>query len=108
VPDNKLELVVEIDTNRANASIKSVNSSLSSMEAAAAKSARGASAGIDGLTASMVKGAAAGTVLGHAFERAVGWLKEYGAEIVKYAARTQTRAWLPTNSQRLTTTTPPP
>lgn len=88
--DNKLELVVEIDTNRANASIKSVNSSLSSMEAAAAKSARGASAGIDGLTASMVKGAAAGTVLGHAFERAVGWLKEYGAEIVKYAARTQT------------------
>lgn len=33
--DNKLELVVEIDTNRANASIKSINSSLSSMEAAA-------------------------------------------------------------------------
>ena len=58
-----VELVVEIDTNRANASIKSVNSSLSSLEAAAAKSARGASAGIDGLTASMVKGAAAGTVV---------------------------------------------
>jgi hypothetical protein len=60
------------------------------MGAAAARSARGASAGIDGLTATMVKGAAAGTVLGHAFEQAVGWLKEYGAEIVKYAARTQT------------------
>lgn len=74
MPDNKLELVVEIDTNRANASIKSVNSSLSSMEAAAAKSARGASAGIDGLTASMVRGEAAGTVQGHTFERALGWL----------------------------------
>jgi len=59
--DNKLELVVEIDTNRANASIKSVDSSLSSMEAAADRSARGASTGIDGLTASMVKGAVVGT-----------------------------------------------
>jgi hypothetical protein len=28
--DNRLELVVEVDTNRANASIKSVNASLSS------------------------------------------------------------------------------
>jgi len=51
MPDNKLELVVEIDTNRANASIKNVNSGLTSTEAPAAKTARWASAGIDGLTA---------------------------------------------------------
>ena len=55
VPDNKLELVVEVDANRANASLKGVNANLSSMEAAAVKSARGASQGIDGMTASMTK-----------------------------------------------------
>jgi len=37
--DNRLELVVEVDANRANASGKSVNANLSSMEVAAAKSA---------------------------------------------------------------------
>ena len=56
--NNKLELVVEVDVNNANASIKSVNTGLSGMEQAAAKAARGASAGIDGMRASMVKGAA--------------------------------------------------
>jgi hypothetical protein len=45
---NKLELVVEVDVNKANASIKSVNTGLSSMEQAASKAAHGASAGIDG------------------------------------------------------------
>jgi hypothetical protein len=55
--NNKLELVVEVDVNKANASIKSINSGLSSVEQAAAKSAGGAARGIDGLTVSMVKGA---------------------------------------------------
>ena len=32
MPDNKLELVVEVDVNKANASIKSVNTGLSSMD----------------------------------------------------------------------------
>ena len=41
--NNKLELVVEVDVNKANASIKSVNTGLSGMEQAAAKAARGAS-----------------------------------------------------------------
>ena len=59
---NKLELVVEVDVNKANASIKSVNTGLSSMEQAASKAAR-ASVGIDGMTASMVKGAAAGNLI---------------------------------------------
>ena len=44
---NKLELVVEVDVNKANASIKSVNTGLSSMEQAASKAAHGASAGYD-------------------------------------------------------------
>jgi len=43
--DNKLELVVQVDVDKANASIKSVNAGLSSMEQTAAKAARGASAG---------------------------------------------------------------
>ena len=35
--NNKLELVVEVDVHKANASIKSVNTGLSSMEQAASK-----------------------------------------------------------------------
>ncbi|MGC8884865.1 MAG: hypothetical protein ACP5UT_18760, partial [Bryobacteraceae bacterium] len=66
--DNRLELVVEVDANRANASIKSVNSSLSSMEAAAVKTARGAAQSIDGMTAAMVKGATAGNLLADAIK----------------------------------------
>ena len=38
--NNKLELVVEVDVNKANASIKSINTGLSSMEQAAGKAAR--------------------------------------------------------------------
>jgi hypothetical protein len=45
--NNKLELVVEVDVNKANASIKSINTGLSSMEQAAGKAARGASGFID-------------------------------------------------------------
>ncbi len=89
---NKLELVIEVDTKGANASIKSVNSSLSSMEAAALKTARGASSGIDSLTVSIAKGAAAANVLSGAFERVVGWLKEQIVETSRLAARNETLA----------------
>ena len=54
---NRLELVVERGVNKANASIKSVNTGLSGMEQAAAKAARGASARIDGMTASLLENA---------------------------------------------------
>jgi hypothetical protein len=54
--DNKLELIVEVDFNKANASIKSISTGPSSMEQAAGKAPRGAPAGIDGLTVSMVNG----------------------------------------------------
>ena len=39
--DNKLELVVTVEVDKANQSIKSVNASLSSMEASATKGAKG-------------------------------------------------------------------
>jgi hypothetical protein len=48
--DNKLELVVTIEVDKANQSIKSVNTNLSNIEATATKAARGASQGIDGMT----------------------------------------------------------
>lgn len=89
---NRLELVVEVDTNRANASIKSVNSSLSSMEAAALKTARGASSGIDSLTMSIAKGAAAANALSGAFEQVVGWMQEQIVEVARLAARIETLA----------------
>jgi hypothetical protein len=67
--NNKLELVVEVDGNRANASIKSINTGLSSMERAAGKAARGASAGIDGLTA--------GNLLADSIKKALDWAEEW-------------------------------
>jgi hypothetical protein len=84
--DNKLELVVEVDANRANASIKSVNASLSSMESAAVKSARGAAQGIDGMTAAMVKGATAGNLLADAIKSALTWAKDFTVGSVMMAA----------------------
>lgn len=85
--DNRLELVVEVDTNRANASIKSVNASLSSMEASAVKTARGAAQGIDGMTAAMVKGATAGNLLADAIQSALAWAKEFTVGSVMMAAQ---------------------
>jgi hypothetical protein len=86
--NNKLELVVEVDVNKANASIKSVNTGLSSMEQAAGKAARGASAGIDGLTVSMVKGSAAGNLLADSIKKALDWAKEWTIGAAEHAAHT--------------------
>ena len=85
---NKLELVVEVDVNKANASIKSVNTGLSGIEQAAGKAARGASAGIDGMTASMVKGAAAGNLIAESIKKALEWAKEWTLGAAEHAAHT--------------------
>ncbi len=84
--DNKLELVVEVDTTKANASIKCVNAGLSIIEETAAKSARGASGSIDSMTAAMVKGATAGNLLAEGIKSAVEWAKEWTIEAAKMAA----------------------
>lgn len=86
--NNKLELVVEVDVNKANASIKSVNTGLSSMEQAASKAAHGAAQGIDGMTASMVKGAAAGNLIAESIKKALEWAKEWTIEAANHAAHT--------------------
>src|ERR1035441_5080004 len=88
MPDNKLELVVEVDVNKANASIKSINTGLSSMEQAAGKAAGVASAGIDGLTVSMVKGSAAGNLLADSIKKALDWAKEWTLGAAQHAAHT--------------------
>jgi len=85
--DNKLELVVEVDVNRANASIKSVNAGLSSMESTAANAARGASRGIDGLTVSMAKGAAAGNLFAEAIKAALTWAKDWTVGAIEAASQ---------------------
>jgi hypothetical protein len=90
--NSKLELVVEVDVNKANASIKSVNTGLSSMEQAATQAARGASAGIDGMTASMVKGATAGNLLADSIKEALNWAKEWTIGAAQHAAHTDKMA----------------
>ena len=84
--DNKLELVVTIEVDKANQSIKSVNTNLSNIERAATKAARGASQGVDGMTASMVKGATAGNLLADAIQSALHWAKEWTVGAAKDAA----------------------
>ncbi|MGB9611494.1 MAG: hypothetical protein ACPL7M_11030, partial [Bryobacteraceae bacterium] len=84
--DNRLELVVTVDADKANASIKSVHAGLSSLETTAVSAARGASRGIDGMTAAMVKGATAGNLLADAIEKALGWVKQFTVGSVMLAA----------------------
>ena len=83
---NQIELVVTVEVDKANQSIKSVNANLSNIEAAATKSARAASGGIDGMTASMVKGATAGNLLADAIKKALEFAKEWTIEAAKEAA----------------------
>jgi hypothetical protein len=85
--DNKLELVVTIEVDKANQSIKSVNTNLSNIEATAIKAARGASQGIDGMTASMVKGATAGNLLADAIKKAIDFGKEWTIGAARQAAQ---------------------
>jgi hypothetical protein len=84
--DNKLELVVTVDADKANASIKSVNAGLSSIETTAVSAARGASRGIDGMTAAMVKGATAGNLLAEAIKSVLSWAKSWTIDAAKLAA----------------------
>jgi hypothetical protein len=65
---------------------KSVNASLSSMEASATKSAKRATQGIDGMTAAMVKGAAAGSLFADAIKGALAWAKDFTVGSVMMAA----------------------
>ena len=58
------------------------------MEQAAAKAARGASTGIDGTTASMVKGAAAGNLIAKSIKKALAWAKDSTLGAAEHAAHT--------------------
>lgn len=87
--NNQLELVVTVEVDKANQSIKSVNANLSGIEAAATKSARAASSGVDGMTASMVKGATAGNLLADAIKKAIEFAKDWTIEAAKEAAHAE-------------------
>lgn len=85
--DNKIELVVTVEVDKANQSIKSVNANLSGIEQTAVRAARGASQGIDGMTAAMVKGATAGNLLADAIKKAIDFAREWTIEAAKGAAQ---------------------
>ena len=90
--NNQIELVVTVQVDKANQSIKSVNANLNSIETAAAKSAAAASHGIDAMTVSMAKGAAAGHLLADAIKEAINFAKEWTIEAAKEAAHTERAA----------------
>jgi len=89
---NQVELVVTVEVDKANSSIKSVNANLSGIEQTAVRAARGASQGIDGMTASMVKGATAGNLLADAIKKAIEFAKEWTVEAAKEAAQAERAA----------------
>ena len=89
---NQVELVVTVEVDKANQSIKSVNANLSGIEQTAVRAASGASQGIDGMTASMIKGATAGNLLADAIKKAIDWAKEWTVEAAKEAAHTERAA----------------
>jgi len=84
--NNQIELVVTVEVDKANQSIKSVNANLSGIEETAVRATRGASQGIDGMTAAMVKGATAGNLLADAIKKAIDFAKEWTIEAAKEAA----------------------
>jgi hypothetical protein len=61
--DNKLEMVIEVQADKANAQISGVNQSLAGIERIAVSVPKNASEGIGGMTASMLKGSLAGNLL---------------------------------------------
>jgi hypothetical protein len=90
--DNKLELVIEVQADKANAQIKGPTRGLARIERIAVSVARSASQGIDGMTASppwRVKGSLAGNLLAEAIKGAAEWVKEYVAGAVEMAAHTE-------------------
>jgi predicted nucleic acid-binding Zn-ribbon protein len=90
--DNTLKLVIEADANQANKSVDQFNRGLSNVEKTAAQSGQGASRGIDGVTASMVKGATAGNLLADAIKHTIEWVKAWAIEAVQHAAHTDKMA----------------
>jgi hypothetical protein len=90
--NNQIELVVTVEVDKANQSIKSVNANLSGIEQTAVRAARGASQGIDGMTASMIKGATAGNLLADAIKKAIAFAQEWTVEAAKEAAQAERAA----------------
>jgi len=84
---NKLELVVEVDVNKANASIKTINTGLSSMEQAASKAAHGAAAGMIRY-GQHGEGATAGNLIAESIKKALDWAKEWTIGAAQFAAHT--------------------
>ncbi|MCC7176038.1 MAG: hypothetical protein IT159_12645 [Bryobacterales bacterium] len=92
--DRPIELVVTVEVNKANQSIKSVNANLSGIEETAVRTTRSASQGIGGMAAAIVKGATAGNLLANAIKRALSFAKEWTIEAAKEAAHTERAAAL--------------
>lgn len=82
---DKFELVIEVNSAQGNASIKQVNQNLSELERRAVSSSRGASSGIDRMTASMFKGALGAQALYGAAIKAAQGIKTLATESIALA-----------------------
>ncbi len=81
--NNKLELVIQVDSRGANSALKSLNQQLSGFEKQAVSSTKAATAGFDGMTASMAKGVVAGNAIYDAMKKALGILKSFTLDAVR-------------------------
>jgi hypothetical protein len=85
----KLELTVQVDPQQANAALGSFNKTLSDTEQSAVRAARNSSTAMDGMTASIVKGATAGNLLADSIKSVVSWLKEWSIGAVEAEAHVE-------------------
>lgn len=82
---DKFELVIEVNSQQGNAAIKGVNQNLSDLERRAVSSSRGASSGIDRMTASMFKGVLGAQALYGAAIKAAQGIKTLATESIALA-----------------------
>lgn len=84
--DSMLDLVVFVETGKANASIKSINVRLSPIESTALSATCRVPRGIGGMTTSIITGATAVNVLAGAIEKALSAANDFSIDSVMLAA----------------------
>ena len=86
---NKIYIQVDFQSQSANQAITTLNKNIGAIGAAASQATIKASAGIDGMTSSMLKAVTGGNLLSNTIQTALQWLKQMGADAVLQATQVE-------------------
>jgi len=89
VNPNRLELVVDVSTEKGNAQLRGMNQNFATLGTTIAASSTAGSRSIDGLTTRIAAGAAAGSLLAEAIGEIAARSKEWVTEAVRQAAQVE-------------------